>query len=276
MSAGCFSRPRGERRDGRSPGSPLLRFRPLSQGRMSRWTDWPSACGLQLRAQSRICNGVPFSAPVGHRRRGACPEPGACQPLRPVAIGKLSSGEPGAELCRSAIAIIRALAGRPHPGINPSCYGALRLIWVCTGVTGCTDKFALCFETGGKFRYLPGANLIMTDRRLRDLWDSLSKKKPHMPHFLEKAALINIRGIHDLDVGFEYPVSVLAGSNGSGKSTVLFAAACAYAPPGIGKEGLGSGIHSVHVFSRLPTGIGRTGGRKRRIHCRVSVFDTGR
>ena len=60
-----------------------------------------------------------------------------------------------------------------------------------------------------------------------------------MPHFLEKLNLTDIRGIYDLEVDFKYPVSVLAGSNGSGKSTVLLATACAYALPGTGEEGSG-------------------------------------
>ena len=88
----------------------------------------------------------------------------------------------------------------------------------------------------------------MTDRRLRDLWNSLSKKKPHMPHFLKKVILQDIRGIDDLEVKFEYPVSVLAGGNGSGKSTVLFAAACAYARPGTGVEELSSGFTPFAFF----------------------------
>ena len=107
----------------------------------------------------------------------------------------------------------------------------------------------------------------MTDRRLQDLWDSLSKKKPHMPHFLEKLNLTDIRGIYDLEVDFKYPVSVLAGSNGSGKSTVLLATACAYALPGTGEEG--SGFSPSQFFSRLPIEIEWTGGQKRRIRCRV-------
>ena len=88
----------------------------------------------------------------------------------------------------------------------------------------------------------------MTDRRLRDIWNSLSKKKPHMPHFLKKVILQDIRGIDDLEVKFEYPVSVLAGGNGSGKSTVLFATACAYARPGTGVEELSSGFTPYAFF----------------------------
>ena len=46
--------------------------------------------------------------------------------------------------------------------------------------------------------------------------------------------LDGIRGIEDLRVVFDYPVSVIAGGNATGKSTVLFAAACAYKVPGAG------------------------------------------
>ena len=59
-------------------------------------------------------------------------------------------------------------------------------------------------------------------------------KKPHLPHFLAGVRLKGIRGIDDLRVVFDYPVSVIAGGNATGKSTVLFAAACAYKVPGAG------------------------------------------
>ena len=102
----------------------------------------------------------------------------------------------------------------------------------------------------------------MTDRRLRDLWDKLRDKKPHMPHFLESASVINIRGIHNLEVKFEYPVSVLAGSNGSGKSTVLLAAACAYAPPGTSGEGVGKGFSPYKFFLDYQSKSGGQEGEK--------------
>jgi len=38
----------------------------------------------------------------------------------------------------------------------------------------------------------------------------------------------NIRGLSNFHIKFEYPISVIAGKNGSGKSTVLALAACAY------------------------------------------------
>ena len=74
----------------------------------------------------------------------------------------------------------------------------------------------------------------MIERRFRTLWEQLQGKKPHLPHFLTEVHLQGIRGIDDLRVVFDYPVSVIAGGNASGKSTVLFAAACAYKVPGAG------------------------------------------
>ena len=74
----------------------------------------------------------------------------------------------------------------------------------------------------------------MIERRLRKIRDRLQGKKPHLPHFLTEIHMQGIRGIHDLRVTFDYPVSVIAGGNASGKSTVLFVAACAYKVPGAG------------------------------------------
>ena len=74
----------------------------------------------------------------------------------------------------------------------------------------------------------------MIEKRFRDLWEQLQGKKPHLPHFLAEIHLEGIRGIDDIRVVFDYPVSVIAGGNASGKSTVLFAAACAYKVPGAG------------------------------------------
>lgn len=71
----------------------------------------------------------------------------------------------------------------------------------------------------------------MADRRLRRLWEQLQGKKPHFAHFLTEVNLANIRGITDLRVQLDYPVSVIAGGNASGKTTVLLAAACAYRVP---------------------------------------------
>ena len=74
----------------------------------------------------------------------------------------------------------------------------------------------------------------MMENRFGNLWQQLQGKKPHLPHFLTDIRLDGIRGIVDLRVVFDYPVSVIAGGNATGKSTVLFAAACAYKVPGAG------------------------------------------
>ena len=76
----------------------------------------------------------------------------------------------------------------------------------------------------------------MIDRRLRNLWNSLLVRKPDMPHFLTGVGLTGIRGCDGLRVRFHYPVSVIVGENGSGKSTVLSAAASAYKVPGAGAK----------------------------------------
>ncbi|MCY4244731.1 MAG: AAA family ATPase [Gammaproteobacteria bacterium] len=70
------------------------------------------------------------------------------------------------------------------------------------------------------------------DKRIQSLWPRLQGKKPHMPNFLSEIRLDGIRGIEGVKINFDYPVSVIAGANASGKSTVLFAAACAYDVPG--------------------------------------------
>lgn len=75
----------------------------------------------------------------------------------------------------------------------------------------------------------------MVERRFSNVWQ-LQGRKPHMPHFLNEVYLDGIRGIEDLRIIFDYPVSVIAGGNATGKSTVLFAAACAYKPPDAGPK----------------------------------------
>ena len=74
----------------------------------------------------------------------------------------------------------------------------------------------------------------MLDTRFKEMWENLQGKKPHLPHFLSEVYIAGIRGIEDLRVSFDYPVSVIAGGNASGKTTVLFAAACAYKVPNAG------------------------------------------
>ena len=71
-------------------------------------------------------------------------------------------------------------------------------------------------------------------RQLNDVWDALRSQRTQRKNVLTEVRIRNLRGICDLRVPFDYPVSVLAGPNGCGKSTVLFACACAYKVPGRG------------------------------------------
>ena len=71
-------------------------------------------------------------------------------------------------------------------------------------------------------------------RELQDVWDALGAGNGHRDDTLAEVRIRNLRGIRDLRVPFDYPVCVLAGPNGCGKSTVLLACACAYRVPGRG------------------------------------------
>lgn len=70
------------------------------------------------------------------------------------------------------------------------------------------------------------------DKQLKLLWERLRGNRPHRDDFLEEINIRNMRGIRDLRVPFDYPVTVLAGANACGKSTVLFGCAAAYKTPG--------------------------------------------
>ncbi len=51
------------------------------------------------------------------------------------------------------------------------------------------------------------------------------------PQYLRSVQINGLRGWSGQVVRFDFPVTVIAGENGSGKSTVLKVAACAYGPP---------------------------------------------
>lgn len=97
------------------------------------------------------------------------------------------------------------------------------------------------------------------NKRFENLWERLDGKRPHMPHFLDEIYLSGLRGIKDLRVKFSYPVSVIAGGNASGKSTVLFAAACAYKVPGAGVKDF---VPSTLFPDYRPKHRGRTDARQ--------------
>ena len=99
----------------------------------------------------------------------------------------------------------------------------------------------------------------LIEKRLKSLWGQLQGKKPHMPHFLSEIHLQGIRSIEDIRVRFDYPVSVVAGVNASGKSTLLFAVACAYKVPGAGVKDF---VPSTLFPDYLPK-VGARGDRRR-------------
>ncbi len=68
-------------------------------------------------------------------------------------------------------------------------------------------------------------------RQLQETWDALRASNRQRRSALLEVHLRNLRGIRNLRVPFNYPVCVLAGPNGCGKSTVLCACACAYRAP---------------------------------------------
>lgn len=72
-------------------------------------------------------------------------------------------------------------------------------------------------------------SLIKTE--LQEVWKALRASNRHRDEALTEVRIKNLRGIWDLRIPFDYPVVVLAGPNASGKSTVLFACACAYLVP---------------------------------------------
>jgi predicted ATPase len=70
----------------------------------------------------------------------------------------------------------------------------------------------------------------MENRIFSQIWDQLRVKKGQYMNYIDQINIKKLRGISDLGVTFNYPVTVIAGPNASGKSTVLFTCACAYEP----------------------------------------------
>lgn len=73
--------------------------------------------------------------------------------------------------------------------------------------------------------------LARTLPKLSSDWATHRHDGPGWPQFLEGLQLDGIRGWTGQWVEFRFPVVAIAGENGSGKSTVLKAAAAAYGPP---------------------------------------------
>ena len=69
-------------------------------------------------------------------------------------------------------------------------------------------------------------------KNFQQIWQQLRSQQASRKHLLEEVVIKGLRGITELRVPFPFPVTVLAGPNGCGKSTVLFSLACAYKVPG--------------------------------------------
>ncbi|MCS4257386.1 putative ATPase [Rhodococcus erythropolis] len=80
---------------------------------------------------------------------------------------------------------------------------------------------------------MPGSKLSSTEKRLAKQWvtpttDSADLKSISIESHEESTGL---RGIYQVNIKFEYPISVLVGKNGTGKTTLLQLAALAYESP---------------------------------------------
>ena len=75
-------------------------------------------------------------------------------------------------------------------------------------------------------------------KNLKQVWDQLRAQNAARRDKLTQVTVEGLRGIQRLEVPLTYPVCVLAGPNGCGKSTVLFSMASAYRPPGAGPKDL--------------------------------------
>jgi energy-coupling factor transporter ATP-binding protein EcfA2 len=73
----------------------------------------------------------------------------------------------------------------------------------------------------------PGDHL----RRLTSDWTSAGHQSRGWPQFLTSVKIDGLRGWAGEQVEFRFPIVAIAGENGSGKSTVLKAAAAAYINP---------------------------------------------
>ena len=89
-------------------------------------------------------------------------------------------------------------------------------------------------------------------RELRKVWNALRASNGYREEALTSVRIRKLRGIWDIRFPLEYPVSVLAGPNGCGKSTVLFACACAYQVPGGASRDFTPGRLFPNFASRQP------------------------
>lgn len=87
---------------------------------------------------------------------------------------------------------------------------------------------------------MPGKRLNDTEKRLKDWWDSQSTQFPFpILKGISVKGTPGLRGITDIKITFNYPLTVICGQNGSGKTTLLCLSALAFHAP--------IGHHSYHA-----------------------------
>lgn len=79
---------------------------------------------------------------------------------------------------------------------------------------------------------MPGRRLNDTELNLMKWWDNLSVDYPQpMLKSISIKGIPGLRGITELDISFNYPLTVICGQNGSGKTTLLGLSALAFHSP---------------------------------------------
>jgi energy-coupling factor transporter ATP-binding protein EcfA2 len=78
---------------------------------------------------------------------------------------------------------------------------------------------------------MPGTRLNDTERHLLDWWQSGTTTKYPTLRNISVSGDLGIRGIKSLDLDFAYPLTVICGKNGCGKTTVLALAALGFHSP---------------------------------------------
>lgn len=110
----------------------------------------------------------------------------------------------------------------------------------------------------------------MMDHERKELWNALRPRIDRMAPVIRDVRIRHLRGIRNLRVPINYPVSVLAGANGCGKSTVLLALACTYRSP----DRSGSTLTPNDLFPRYEPSLGKVRDAPEESSFRVTI-DTG-
>lgn len=97
---------------------------------------------------------------------------------------------------------------------------------------------------------MPGSRLNDTERRLHEWWQHGQNRRFAKLSEITIKSNVGLRGIRDLKVKFDYPLTCIAGRNGCGKSTVLALAALAFHSP--------NGHHPVNAIRRPKVGENKT------------------